>query len=137
MLIININMDLKFLKYFLILVLVLSCRKENKIITLKDTKKDFDYYQWGILINELTGLKENPSEDAKTINYLKEATVVKILYVDNKISTFRNKKDKWYYVDYKGEKGWLFGSFIEIYNNFDEVLKRSEDILKAKLDKKE
>lgn len=125
--------------FYLTVLLFSSCFNKtanNKFIELKETKKNFELHQWGIVISDMPRLRESPEENATVINYLKEGTVVKILKIENKISTFDNEKDRWCFVDYNGEKGWLFGSFLEIHNDFGEVLKRSEEVLRKKMSEK-
>ncbi len=128
-------MKLKFIYFFLLIFFIINCAgknknsDENKLVLLKETKKQFELYQWAVINQELPRLREAPSEDAKVINYLNIGTVVKILKIDEKISKFNNKNDYWYYIDYDGEKGWIFGTFLEIYNDYDEVMKRCEELL--------
>src|SRR4030042_458095 len=95
------KIKLKFIYFFLLIFFIINCtdknknRLENKLVLLKETKKQFELYQWAVINQELPRLRDAPAEDAKVINYLNIGTVVKILKIDDKITKFNNNNDYW------------------------------------------
>ena len=125
-------------------------KESNWIIELPETKNPTNLYQWAIVKYELSRLRDEPEEDSKIVNYLPEGVIISNIvppgvntkvyfpYTDEKnrldevkdeLTKFNNKNGHWFYIDYEGEKGWIFESFIEIFNSYDEALKRSEEII--------
>jgi hypothetical protein len=104
-------------------------KENNWIIELPETKNPSNLSQWAIIKYQFSRLREVPQDESKIINYLPEGVIVSIIKKQDKLTKFNNKKGHWFYVDYEGEKGWVFESFIEIFNSYDEALKRSEEII--------
>jgi hypothetical protein len=114
--------------------MLFSCKakKEQKNswqIELPETKIPENLNQWAICKYPYIRLRQDPREKSKIIYYLPIGALIKILQVDNELTTFANEDNYWYYIDYEGEKGWIFGSFIEIFTNYDEALNKSEEII--------
>jgi len=71
-------------------------------------------------------LRDKPSLKAKKILTVQEGSIFKVL----KKTNFRNKIDvfneHWYEIDYKGNKGWVFGGYLVEYEGqkIDEFIKR-------------
>ena len=63
------------------------------------------------------------------INHLPLGSLVEIIKKENTIKDFDNKFGYWYYIDYKGEVGWIFGTYLETFNTKEEAIKRSEQLL--------
>ncbi len=120
-----------FVLFILILIFNLSCIKNKDTkIQLPETKNLDLMYQWAyIKENLIPRLKMEPNPESKVVSYLKEGALLKILKKDTKLSELDNEIDYWYFVDYEGEQGWIFGSFIEIYNNKEETIKECEQML--------
>lgn len=127
-----------FLRRFYLLIifvfLILNCLNKTKetdtnYIELFDSFSPKELNQWAITRFDSLKLRDFPEEEAKIINYLPLASVVEVIKKDNKLSKFTNITDYWYLVDYKGERGWIFGYYLEILNTYEESVKRSEEIL--------
>ncbi len=120
----------------LILFLIFSCsnnknnqENENVYIELFDTFSPKELNQWAVTKFDSLKLRETPEEDSKIINHLPLGSVVEIIKKENKLREFTNITDYWYFINYKGEKGWIFGYYLEIFNSYEESVKRSEEIL--------
>lgn len=127
-------MKKKLFLVFILFVMFSSCKNKdskesNWIIELPETKNPTNLYQWAIVKYELSRLRDEPEEDSKIVNYLPEGVIISIIKKKDELTKFNNKNGHWFYIDYEGEKGWIFESFIEIFNSYDEALKRSEEII--------
>lgn len=115
-------------------LLLSGCRcgganKRDWVIELPETKKPTDLYQWAVIRFQYSRLREEPKEDSKIINYLPEGVLINIIKKDPALTTFDNNNGYWFYIDYEGEKGWIFETYIEIFNSYNEAFKRSEEII--------
>lgn len=112
---------------------VCSCKDESGAkafyIDLSETRTPSANNQWAITKFDLLKLRETPEEESNIINHLPLGSVIEIIRKENSIKVFDNVKDYWYFIDYKGEVGWIFGSYLEIFNAQEEAIKRSEQIL--------
>ena len=119
---------------FLIPVTFFSCRKhENETldyeIFLPQTNTPEDMNQWGVTKFGPLKLRYEPKDDSEIINHLPLGAVLEIIKRDKELRVFENIQNYWYYINYKGEKGWLFGYYIDIYNKEEEAIERSEVLL--------
>lgn len=117
------------------IILILSCKKDGLSskndwqIDLPETKIPQNISQWAINKYPFIKLRMEPTEESKIIYYLPIGAIIKIIKKDGELSSFDNENNYWYNIDYEGETGWIFGSFIEIFNSYEEALKRSEEII--------
>jgi len=120
----------------LLFLLFLTCvnsknnsENNNNYIELFDSFSPKELNQWAITKFDALKLRETPEEDSTIINHLPLCSVLEVIKKDNNLKEFSNIKDYWYFVNYKGEKGWIFGYYLEIFNSYEEAVKRSEAIL--------
>jgi hypothetical protein len=120
------------MKYFIpliILITLFSCKNKSYNIDLPITQSPTELNQWGITRYDSLKLRSGPEEKAEEINYLPLGAILEILKKDKEIKNFENINDNWYYINYKGEEGWIFGSYLEIFNNYDEAEKKSGELI--------
>ncbi|HOV13041.1 MAG TPA: SH3 domain-containing protein [Spirochaetota bacterium] len=120
--------------FFSIFILMVSCvKKENEDlpfeINLPLTVTPQNINQWGVTRFGPLKLRYEPKEDSDIINHLPLGSVLEILKKENELRNFENMLNYWYFINYKGEKGWIFGYYIDIYNKEEEAIKRSEVLL--------
>jgi len=113
---------------------MVSCvKKENEDlpfeINLPLTVTPQNINQWGVTRFGPLKLRYEPKEDSDIINHLPLGSVLEILKKENELRNFENMLNYWYFINYKGEKGWIFGYYIDIYNKEEEAIKRSEVLL--------
>jgi len=122
----------------LILIIIFSCKNDNKNfdvneIELPETDNPEEINQWAFIKYKYTKLREEPNADSRTIYYMENdrnrGTIARIIKKENQLTNFDNQFNYWYYIDYDGEKGWVFGSFIEIFNNYEEAVKKCDEEL--------
>ena len=118
----------------LVIVIIVGCSKKSSDslsfqITLPQTNSPQNLNQWGVTKFGPLKLREEPKDDSTIINHLPLGAVFEVIKEENSLKTFENIYDYWYFIDYKGEKGWIFGYYLDIYNKEDEAIKRSEALL--------
>ena len=84
---------------------------------------------WGVTKYNKLKLRQDPQEESVIVNHLPLGSLVEIIKKENEIKDFDNKFGYWYYIDYKGEVGWIFGTYLETFNTKEEAIKRSEQLL--------
>ena len=117
--------------YLLILLLILlsDCRTKNKernFIELPLTKNPTNINQWAVTKFPYLRIRETPESNSNYVSYLPSLALLKVIKKNNVLTTFGTNEDYWYLVDYEGEKGWIFGSYIEIFNDYNEAVKNAE-----------
>lgn len=129
-------MNKKIIGFMLVISFLLinaGCSKlflsKNAEIKLPETSTPKEINQWAVTKYPGLKLRENLEDDSNTINYLPYGAIIEVIKNNKEISNFENLKDYWYYVNYNSEYGWIFGSYIEIYNTYDEAVKKSEEII--------
>ncbi len=110
--------------------LAFGCKKNDQwMIDLPETKKVTGLNQWAFVAGKNSKLMSEPGMNADVINYLNIGSMLEIIKKDDKLSSLNNENDYWYYVDYEGENGWIFGTYINIYNTYEEAEKKCIDML--------
>jgi hypothetical protein len=127
-------MHRSFIILSIFLFLFLSCNKNDKtankvVINLPQTQTPLEFNQWGVTKYASLKLRTEPFEEADVINHLPLGAIVEIIKKDKELKNFENISDYWYYIDYTSENGWIFGSYLEIFNGYEEAEKKSEEIL--------
>lgn len=129
-------------RYVLILIVVFSifnCSKldketnklieQKKDILLNESLNPIFLNQWAVIKYDLLKFRFEPTKDSKIINHLRKGKIVKIIKCKRDIDTFDNQKEHWYFVNYQGQNGWIFGSYLDIYNTYDEALEESKKMI--------
>jgi hypothetical protein len=117
--------------FFIIIIIILlfSCKNNNFKFDLPQTETPSEFNQWGVTIYDQLKLRNSPNEESETVKYLPLGAIIEILKKDKELKNFENANDYWYYINYKGEEGWIFGIYIQIFNTYDESEKKSEIII--------
>jgi uncharacterized protein YgiM (DUF1202 family) len=122
----------------ILLFLLIVCKKDNQwTIDLPETRDIANLNQWAFVVKSNSKLRQEPSVNSDVINYINIGSMMQIIKKDDKLSTFNTENDYWYYVDYEGERGWIFGTYIEIYNTYEEAEKKCIEMLTVLAKKEE
>ncbi len=119
---------------FIFILFLNGCYKnENEVldykIILPQTRSPQNMNQWAVTKFGPLKLRIEPKEDSEIINHLPIGAVIELERKENELKNFENLTNYWYYINYKGEKGWLFGYYIDIFNKEEDAIKRSEELL--------
>ena len=72
---------------------------------------------WAVVKSPLLRVREEPSNTAVVLSHVRLAALVEVLTKSDKTDTVERETNYWYRVDYQGLKGWVFGSYIEIFDS--------------------
>ena len=72
---------------------------------------------WAVVKSPLLRVREEPSNSAVVLSHVRMSSLVEVLTKSDKMDTVERESNYWYRVDYQGLKGWVFGSYIEIFDS--------------------
>jgi len=113
--------------FFIVLV---SCSKNRDVfIQLPQTQNPKELNRFGVTKYQYLKLRADPKEESETKKTLPLGSIFEILKKEKELINYQNMVNHWYYIDYKSETGWIFGSYIDIFNTYEEAEKKSGDII--------
>ena len=72
---------------------------------------------WAVVKSPLLRVRQDPSNQATVLSHIRLGAVVEVLTKSDKEESLENESAFWYRVDYQGLKGWVFGTYIEIFDS--------------------
>ena len=72
---------------------------------------------WAVVKSPLLRVREQPSNQSTVLSHIRMGTVVEVLSKSDKEDTLENEVAFWYRVNYEGLTGWVFGSYIELFDS--------------------
>jgi hypothetical protein len=72
---------------------------------------------WAVVKSPLLRVREEPSNSSVVLSHVRMASLVEVLTKSDKMDTVERESGYWYRIDYQGLKGWVFGSYIEIFDS--------------------
>ena len=72
---------------------------------------------WAVVKSPLLRVRQDPSNQATVLSHIRLGAIVEVLTKSDKEDSVENESAFWYRVDYQGLKGWVFGSYIEIFDS--------------------
>jgi hypothetical protein len=72
---------------------------------------------WAVVKSPLLRVREEPTSQSVVLSHIRMGAVLEVLTKSDKEDTVENEPAFWYRVDYQGLKGWVFGSYIEIFDS--------------------
>lgn len=103
----------------LVLALLGSCGRSgsSERVTLPPTPVLSIRSTWAVVKSPLLRVREEPSGQATVLSHIRMGAVMEILTRADKEETIENETAYWYRIDYQGLKGWVFGSYIELFDS--------------------
>ncbi len=134
------NKNRKYIKIIFLFVLILniifisSCKRTRipeKIdtIQLKMTQPPKELSLWGVTKYSDLKLREELTDESSVLRYLTQGSLVEIIKRNDSITLFDGKRDYWYYVKSDSLTGWIFGAYIDIFNDIISAERKCEQIL--------
>jgi uncharacterized protein YgiM (DUF1202 family) len=65
----------------------------------------------------LLRVRQEPSNQATVLSHIRLGAIVEVLTKSDKEESLENESGFWYRIDYQGLKGWVFGTYIEIFDS--------------------
>ena len=72
---------------------------------------------WAVVKSPLLRVRQEPSNQSIVLSHVRMGSLVEVLTKSDKEDTVENETAWWYRVDYQGLKGWVFSSYIEIFDS--------------------
>jgi uncharacterized protein YgiM (DUF1202 family) len=72
---------------------------------------------WAVVKSSLLRVREGPTNQATVLSHIRMGAVMEVLTKSDQKDTVENDTAYWYRIDYQGLKGWVFGSYIEIFDS--------------------
>jgi uncharacterized protein YgiM (DUF1202 family) len=72
---------------------------------------------WAVVKSPLLRVREEPTNQSVVLSHIRMGAVIEVLTKSDKEETVENEPAFWYRIDYQGLKGWVFGTYIEIFDS--------------------
>lgn len=72
---------------------------------------------WAVVKSPLLRIRDQPSGQATVLAHVRMGAVVEVISKSDKEDSAEKETAFWYRVNYEGLKGWVFGSYIAIFDN--------------------
>ena len=72
---------------------------------------------WAVVKSPLLRVREEPTNQGTVLSHIRMGAVMEVLTRSDKEDTVENETAYWYRIDYQGLKGWVFGSYIELFDS--------------------
>ena len=72
---------------------------------------------WVVVTSPYVRVRKGPNAASEVIAHLRHRSVAEIVTRTPFPETLEDKSDFWYQVQAEGVRGWIFGSFIELYDS--------------------
>ncbi len=71
---------------------------------------------WAVVKSPLLRVRDQPSGQATVLAHIRRGVVAEVIGKSDKEDTIENDTSFWYRMNYDGLKGWVFGSYISIFD---------------------
>lgn len=72
---------------------------------------------WAVVKSPLLRVRQDPSNQATVLSHIRLGAIVEVLTKSDKEESVENESAFWYRIDYQGLKGWVFGTYVEIFDS--------------------
>lgn len=72
---------------------------------------------WAVVKSPLLRVRADPSNQATVLSHIRLGAVMEVLTRADKEEVVENETAYWYRIDYQGLKGWVFGTYIELFDS--------------------
>lgn len=76
---------------------------------------------YGVVDFAYIRVRNEPLPDAALVTMLRGGSIVEIVTSSSNEETIEGKTDRWYQIQYQGRRGWVFGSYLKIYDSLDKA----------------
>jgi Bacterial SH3 domain len=77
--------------------------------------------QYGVVDFAYIRVRSDPLPDAALVTMLRAGAIVEIVSSSANEETIEGKSDRWYQIQYQGRRGWVFGSYLKIFDSLDKA----------------
>jgi uncharacterized protein YgiM (DUF1202 family) len=72
---------------------------------------------WAVVKSPLLRVREEPGSQSTLLSHIRMGAVMEVLTKSDKEDTVEEESAYWYRIDYQGLKGWVFGTYIELFDS--------------------
>ena len=72
---------------------------------------------WAVVKSPLLRVRGDPTSQGTVLSHIRMGAVMEVLTRADKEDTVESETAYWYRIDYQGLKGWVFGSYIELFDS--------------------
>ena len=76
---------------------------------------------YGVVNFAYIRVRNDPLPDASLVTMLRSGSIVEIVSSSSNEETIEGKTDRWYQIQYQGRRGWVFGSYLQIFDSLDKA----------------
>jgi len=71
---------------------------------------------WAVVKSPLLRVRDAASNQGTVLSHIRMGAVMEVLTRGDKEDSVESETAYWYRIDYQGLKGWVFGSYIEMFD---------------------
>ena len=83
---------------------------------------------WAAVKSPLLRVRSEPSNAAEVISHIRMGVVVEIVAKSDKEEVVEGEMAYWYRVNYGGLKGWVFGTYLEVFDSKSKAERFAETL---------
>ena len=76
----------------------------------------------------LLRVRSEPSSKSEVLSHIRTGVVVEVIGRSDSEDVVENDVGYWYRINYDGLKGWVFGSYLEIFDSRSHAEKYAESL---------
>jgi hypothetical protein len=76
---------------------------------------------YGVVDFAYIRVRSDPAPDAGLVTMLRGGAIVEIVTSSSNEETIEGKTDRWYQIEYQGRRGWVFGTYLKIFDSLDKA----------------
>lgn len=76
---------------------------------------------YGVVDYPLLRVRTEPVPDAALVTMLRSGSIVEIVTSSSNEETIEGKTNRWYQVQFQGRRGWVFGSYLKIFDSLEKA----------------
>ena len=76
---------------------------------------------YGVIDFAYVRVRSEPLPDAPLATMLRGGAIVEIVSSSSNEETIEGKSDRWYQIQFQGRRGWVFGSYLKIFDSLDKA----------------
>jgi hypothetical protein len=102
----------------LLLSVAASCSRggSSERVTLPPTAVLSIRKTWAVVRSPLLRVRDDSTSQSTVLSHIRMGAVMEVLTRSDKEDIVENETAYWYRIDFQGLKGWVFGSYIEIFD---------------------
>jgi uncharacterized protein YgiM (DUF1202 family) len=101
----------------------ISCRRESRIerVEFPATPVLSVRSTWAVVVSPLLRVREQPDSGSTVLQHIRQGTVVEVIGTSDREDEIEGQQDYWYRINYEGLKGWVFGSYLSLFDSRAEA----------------